>query len=127
MTLPSEPPVRANDLVRLFLREIDTASAYIAKLCLATSRGDLARALAASLSLSQAWGRARTVIFALESASRRTEAFARDAVQHSIEAARGPLAQAWELLYPNEQSGMGPTAEGQPQETSTSHETARAQ
>jgi hypothetical protein len=126
----SDSSARAPELVRLFLREIDAASAYVAKLCQATSRGDLAAALAESLSLSQAWGRARTALFVLEGESQRNEVFARDALQHSFDAARDPLAQAWELIYPNEQrSSGGPTAEGiqHPQEASTSNRTARGQ
>jgi hypothetical protein len=126
----SDSSARAPELVRLFLRQIDTASAYIAKLCQATSRGDLAAALAASLSLSQAWGRAKTAIFVLERESQSIEVFARDALQHSFDAARDPLAQAWELIYPDEQwSSGGQTAEGiqHPQGASTSHRTARGQ
>jgi hypothetical protein len=99
----SDSSARAPELVRLFLREIDTAAAYIVKLRHATSGGDLAGALGASLSLSQAWGRAKTAIFVLESQSQRSEVFARDALQHSFDAARDPLSQAWELLCPDEQ------------------------
>ena len=103
----SDSSDRAPELVRLFLREIDTASAYTAKISQATSRGDLARALAASLRLSQAWSRARTAIFVLERESQRTEAFARDALQHSFDAAGAPLAQAWRLLCPQQVNDAG--------------------
>lgn len=86
------------ELISSFRREIDTSTACIAELRRALLRADLPQIIIAGLGLYQAWDRARKVVLTLEAVSHPAKTFARDALRHSHNFARKPLARAVVLL-----------------------------
>ena len=87
-----------SDLVVCFLREVDTANAYVTELQDAVAREDRWRCAAVRVALHDAWMNAQRALTRLEQLSGHREVHARELLQQSQVAARAALDGLWALV-----------------------------
>ena len=87
-----------SDLVVCFMREVDTANAFVTELEDAVARKDRRRCAAAKAGLHDAWKNARGAITRLEQLSGHREVHARRLLEQSQSSARAALDALWEFV-----------------------------
>lgn len=87
-----------SDLVVCFLREVDTANAFVIELADAVARKDRRRCAAAKAGLHDAWKSARRAITRLEQLSGHSEPHARALLEQSQVSARPALDALWAFV-----------------------------
>jgi hypothetical protein len=90
--------VAPSDLVACFLREVDTANAYVIDLGDAVARQDPRRCATIKAGLHNAWTEARGALTSLEQLSGQREVHARALLEQSEASARKTLDALWELV-----------------------------
>src|SRR5262245_55677528 len=94
-----------SDLVVCFMREVDTANAFVTELKDAVARRDCKRCATAKAGLHDAWTNAQGAITRLEQLSGHREIHARRLLEQSQSSARAVLDALWEFVRkPNVQS-----------------------
>lgn len=88
----------ASDCVVCFMREVDTANAYVVDLRDAVARKDQKRCATIKAALHDAWTNARGSLTRLEQLSGQREVHARALLEQSEALARAVLDALWELV-----------------------------
>src|SRR5690348_13147727 len=90
--------IAPSDLVVRFLREVDTANAYVIELTDAVARKDRKRCATLKAALHIAWTNARTAMAGLELQSGQREVHARTLLEQSEASARTTLDALWAFV-----------------------------
>jgi hypothetical protein len=90
--------IAPSDLVAWFLRDVDTANAYVSDLGEAVEHKDRKRCATIKAALHNAWTGARTALTKLEQISGRREVHARALLEQSESSARKILDALWEFV-----------------------------
>lgn len=87
-----------SDLVVCFMREVDTANAYVIELQDAVARKDRRRCATAKAALHDAWTNAQGALTKLEQLSGHREVHARVLLEQSQASARRALDALWDFV-----------------------------
>jgi hypothetical protein len=90
--------IAPSDLVVCFMREVDTANAYVIELQDAVARKDRRRCATTKAALHDAWTNAQGALTKLEQLSGHREVHARVLLEQSQASARPALDALWELV-----------------------------
>jgi hypothetical protein len=94
--------ISPSDVVACFLREVDTANAYVKDLGEAVARRDPRRCATLKAALHNAWTEARGALTRLEKMSGHREVHARALLEQSQASARMTLDALWEFVRQEE-------------------------